>query len=87
MPRSRLNAICNEQDFDSILLLTSSPLIIDDDKSQFDEHLLAILQLKTLQFPFISVTNSLFLMPTLIPYQLPTIETLASLPNEKIKVK
>jgi hypothetical protein len=42
--------------------------------------------LKYLQFPFISITDSFFLIPTLIPSRLPTIETFTSLTNEKIKV-
>ncbi|CAF3590592.1 unnamed protein product [Rotaria socialis] len=85
IPINRLNDICTEQNFDSILLLTSSPSIIDDHNNEWDEHLIDILQRKTLHFPFISITDSLLLIPTLIPYQLPTIETLTSLSNEKIK--
>jgi hypothetical protein len=83
---SYLNEICTQHDFDSIVLLTSAPSIIDDDKNELEEHLFDRLQLKYLQFPFISITDHLFLIPTLIPYRLPSIEMITSLPNEKIKV-
>ncbi|CAF1342799.1 unnamed protein product [Rotaria sordida] len=85
IPISRLNDICTEQNFDSITLLTSSPSIIDDDKNELEENLYDILQIKHLQFPFISITDSFFLIPALIPHQLPTIEIVTSLTNEKIK--
>ncbi|CAF1046644.1 unnamed protein product [Rotaria sp. Silwood1] len=85
IPISRLNDICTEQNFDSITLLISSPSIIDDDKNELEENLYDILKIKYLQFPFISITNSFFLIPTLISYRLPTIETVTSLTNEKIK--
>jgi hypothetical protein len=86
IPISRLNEICAEHTFDSIILLTSSPSIIDDDKNELEENLFDILQLKHLQFPFVSITDSFFLTPTLIPYRLPSIKTITSLTNEKIKV-
>ncbi|CAF3755868.1 unnamed protein product [Adineta steineri] len=84
---ARLNEICTEENFDSIILLTSSPSIIDiNDKNESEENLFDILELKYLQFPFISITDYFFLIPTLIPYRLPTIETLTSLTNEQIKM-
>lgn len=86
IPISNLNKICTQHNFDSIILLTSSPSIIDDDKNELEEHLFDKLQLKYLQFPFISITDYLFLIPTLIPYRLPTIKTFTSFTNEKIKV-
>jgi hypothetical protein len=86
IPISHLNELCTQHNFDSIILLTSSPSIIDDDKNELEERLFDKLQLKYLQFPFISISDYLFLIPTLIPYRLPTIETLTSLTNEKIKV-
>ena len=86
IPISRLNELCTQDNFDSIILLTSSPSIIADDKNELEENLFDKLQLKYLQFPFISITDSFFLTPTLIPYRLPTIETFTSLTNEKIKV-
>ncbi|CAF4561602.1 unnamed protein product [Rotaria sp. Silwood2] len=86
IPISRLNDICTEENFDSITLLTSSPSIIDDDKNELEENLYEILQRKSLQFPFISITDSFFLIPTLISYRLPNIETVTSLTNEKIKM-
>ena len=83
MTMSRLNEICAKRNFESITLLLSSPLIIDDDKN---ELLSNGLQIKQLQFPFISITDSVFLIPTLIPYRLPPIDTLISISNEKLKV-
>lgn len=84
---SYLNKICSEQNFDSITLLTSSPSIIDDDKNELEEDLFDKLQVKYLQFPFISITDNLFLIPTLVSYRLPTIGNFISLTSEKIKVK
>ncbi len=86
IPISHLNEICTQHPFDSIILLTSSPSIIADEQNELEEHLFDKLQLKYLQFPFISITDYFFLIPTLIPYRLPTIETFTSLTNEKIKV-
>ncbi|UJR13811.1 hypothetical protein I4U23_000822 [Adineta vaga] len=82
---ARLNQICSQHSFDSIDLLTSSPTLIDDYNNELDEHLFDLLQLKYLQFPFISITEQFFLIPTLIPYRLPSIETITSFNNEKIK--
>jgi hypothetical protein len=81
IPTSHLNQICNEQNFESITILTSSPSIIDDDRHELEEYSLDILQ-----FPFISITDYFFLIPSLISYRLPAIETITSLTNEKIKV-
>ncbi|CAF0755863.1 unnamed protein product [Adineta ricciae] len=82
---SRLNQICTQHSFDSIVLLTSSSTLIHDSNNELDEHLFDLLQLKYLQFPFVTITDNFFLTPTLIPYRLPSIETLTSLTHEKIK--
>ncbi|CAF0775275.1 unnamed protein product [Adineta ricciae] len=82
---SRLNQICTQHSFDSIVLLTSSSTLIHDSNNELDEHLFDLLQLKYLQFPFVSITDNFFLTPTLIPYRLPSIETLTSFTHEKIK--
>ena len=87
IPISQLNALCTQVPFDSIILLISSPSIINDEKDELEENLFDKLQVKYLSFPFVSITDSFFLTPSLIPYRLPTIETFTSLTNEKIKVQ
>ena len=87
IPVAHLNEICTQHSFDSIVLLTSCPSLMDDTKNELAEHLFDILQLKYLPFPFVSITDAFFLTPTLIPYRLPSIETLTSLSSDKIKVR
>lgn len=86
IPIAKLNQLCTQEDFQSITLLKTSPSILNDERNELEEHLFDKIQVKYLQFPFASLTDSLFLTPTLIPYRLPTIETYTSLTNEKIKV-
>lgn len=60
--------------------------MIEDHKNELEENLLETLKIRYLQYPCISITDSVFLIPTLIQYRLPNIQILTSLTNEKIKV-